>query len=224
MSLPAADSPTTRAQPTLPSSGPVLIERLLRERPVWRGRTPVAPMQQGLPTGVALLDAALPAGGWVAGLTEILVAGEGSGELALLRPMLARAAQEGPVVLVAPPYLPYAPAWHAMGVRLDRLHLVRAPAKEALWAAEQCMRGGACAAVLCWPADAVDDRLLRRLQIAAEAGQCRGIAIRPMHAARNPSPAPLRLAVDASPRQIRVLKCRGANPPATPIPFPHVAH
>ena len=197
------------------------LDALLRDRPIWRGRAPVAPAQTGLPTGIAPLDAVLPTQGWIpAGLNEILVPCDGVGELELLWPMLALAtAQDGQVALVAPPYVPYAPAWHAAGVRLERLHVVRADPREALWAAEQCMRSGACTAVLCWP-QAVDDRALRRLQVAAEAGQCHGVAIRPMQAARNPSPAPLRIAIEPGPpRQLRVLKCRGANPPARPVPF-----
>ena len=65
---------------------------------------------------------------------------------------------------------------------------------------------------------------LRRLQVAAEAGQCHGFAIRPLQAARNASPAPLRIAIEPGPpRQLRVLKCRGANPPARPVPFATVA-
>jgi cell division inhibitor SulA len=61
-----------------------------------------------------------------------------------------------------------------------------------------------------------DDKALRRLQVAAESGQCLGVAFRPARAAANPSPAPLRLQLDADgdgPR-LRVLKCRGAQPPA----------
>ncbi|WP_133499288.1 translesion DNA synthesis-associated protein ImuA [Cognatilysobacter terrigena] len=197
------------------------LDRLLRERPIWRGRAPVASPRDGVSTGFAALDAVLPGQGWIAaGLNEVLVASDGIGELELLWPMLAEASQDAAVVLVAPPYIPFAPAWHAAGVRLDRLHVVRAASRDAVWAAEQCMRSGACAAVLCWPQIAGDDRPLRRLQVGAESGRCRGVAIRPLQAARNPSPAPLRLAVESAPRQIRVLKCRGANPPPYPVPFP----
>ncbi|GAB6194706.1 translesion DNA synthesis-associated protein ImuA [Lysobacter xanthus] len=200
------------------------LDALLRDRPIWRGRAPVAAPQEGIATGIAALDAVLPAQGWVAaGLNELLVPCDGVGELELLWPVLARATvADGQVALITPPYLPYAPAWHAAGVRLERLHVVRADPREALWAAEQCMRSGACTAVLCWP-QTVDDRALRRLQVAAEAGQCHGFAIRPLQAARNPSPSPLRIAIEPGPpRMLRVLKCRGANPPSRPVPFPAV--
>src|SRR5690606_35702289 len=81
------------------------------------------------------------------------------------------------------------------------------------------LRSAACSAVLCWPQEA-DDRALRRLQVAAETGQCLGFAMGPLRAAANPSPAALRIAVEADPAQLRVLKCRGGNPPPRPLPLP----
>ncbi|MDZ3991592.1 hypothetical protein PspTeo4_10648 [Pseudomonas sp. Teo4] len=134
--------------------------------------------------------------------------------------LLARlSAEGGRVVLVAPPFIPYAPAWQAAGVDLRWLAQVEAEPADALWAAEQCLRSGSCAAVLCWPQRA-DDRALRRLQVAAETGQALAFACRPQHAAHNPSPAALRIAVDTRPAQWRVLKCRGGLPPAVPIACP----
>ena len=197
------------------------LDALLSAQRVWRGQ-PVAPARTAQPTGHASLDALLPGGGWPeAALTELLLPADGVGELRLLLPTLARLTQAAqPVVLVAPPYLPFPAGWRQGGVDLAHLHLVDAPPREALWAAEQCLRAGACGAVLCWPAKA-DDRALRRLQVAAEVGQCIGLAFRPMQAARNPSPAALRVAIEPSagdaPRQLRVLKCRGANAPARAI-------
>ncbi|HDX0791238.1 MAG: DNA lesion error-prone repair protein ImuA, partial [Stenotrophomonas maltophilia] len=84
----------------------------------------------------------------------------------------------------------------------------------------QCLRSAACAAVLCWPHQA-DDRALRRLQVAADSGQCLGFVFREAQAARNPSPASLRLQLDHG--QVRVLKCRGGLPPAQPLPLA-IAH
>ncbi len=198
----------------------VPIDALLREQGVWKGRpaTRPAPAQ---PTGHAALDAALPGGGWPEGaLTELLLPCDGIGELGLLWPALARLSQAGGrIVLVAPPYLPYAPAWQTAGIDLQHLLVAGGAAtseRDALWAAEQCLRSGSCAAVLCWPLRA-DDRALRRLQVAAQAGAALAFATRPMAAARNPSPAALRIALDAQPAQLRVLKCRGGLPPARPI-------
>jgi cell division inhibitor SulA len=125
------------------------------------------------------------------------------------------------VLLVAPPYRPYAPAWQRAGVRLCGLQVVDAAPRDALWAMEQALRAGSCAAVLGWPLTA-DDKALRRLQVAAESGQCLGIAFRPARAAANPSPAPLRLQLDADHdgSRLRVLKCRGAQPPAQALRLP----
>ncbi|MCY1417010.1 hypothetical protein D9M71_325280 [compost metagenome] len=54
--------------------------------------------------------------------------------------------------------------------------------------------------------------------MAAETGQTLAFAHRPLREAVNPSPAALRLALEARPRQLRVLKCRGGLAPAQPIP------
>lgn len=195
------------------------LEALLESRQVWRGQpAPRAPSKQ--PTGLPALDQALPDGGWPeTGLTELLLPADGVGELRLLWPALARLSQtDGMIALIAPPYLPYAPAWANAGIRLQRLQIIHADPRDALWATEQCLRSAACSAVLCWPRQ-VDDRALRRLQVAAEAGQCQGFAMRPLKTARNPSPAVLRIAIDAEPAQLRILKCRGGNPPVQAIPF-----
>ncbi|MGV8940965.1 MAG: translesion DNA synthesis-associated protein ImuA [Lysobacter sp.] len=196
------------------------LDALLESRQIWRGLpAPHAPSKQ--PTGLAALDDALPGGGWPDhALTELLLSADGVGELRLLWPTLARLSRaDGMVVLIAPPYLPFAGAWAQAGVQLNRLQVIRADTRHALWAAEQCLRSAACSAVLCWPPQA-DDRALRRLQVAAETGQCLGFAMRPMKTAANPSPAALRIAVDAEPAQLRVLKCRGGNPPTRPIALP----
>jgi hypothetical protein len=197
----------------------VSLEALLDERRIWKGR-PAAQPVAAQPTGHALLDAALPMGGWPpSALSEILIPADGSGELRLLWPTLARLADSGErIVLVAPPYVPYPQAWQAAGIDLRQLAVINANDRDALWAVEQCLRSGSCGAVLCWPKK-VDDRALRRLQVAAETGETLAFACRPQQAAANPSPAALRLAIDVRPTQLRVLKCRGGLVPATPIPF-----
>ncbi|ALN57555.1 hypothetical protein GLE_2206 [Lysobacter enzymogenes] len=223
-SLEQAPQPAAAGGPAAPRA--VSLDGLIGSRRLWRGQgAQAAPSAQ--PTGHAALDAALPTGGWPeAALSELLLPHAGVGELELLWPALARLSREAPgheagmIVLVDPPLLPYAPAWRDAGVALSRLQVVRASGRDALWAAEQCLRSGACAAVLCWPQRA-DDRALRRLQVAAESGQCLGFAVREARAALNPSPAALRIAIDAAPRQLRVLKCRGGNAPTRPIAFGH---
>jgi hypothetical protein len=60
---------------------------------------------------------------------------------------------------------------------------------------EQALRAGTCGAVLAWPTHA-DFNTLRRLQLAAEAGNALGILFRPLHAAEHTSPAALRLKLE----------------------------
>jgi hypothetical protein len=195
----------------------IALDALLDQRRVWRGQ-PDSQLASQQPTGHSALDAVLPVRGWPeAALTEILLAADGIGELQLLWPTLARlTTQQERVVLIAPPYQPFPYAWQAAGVNLRHLVMIEASGRDALWAAEQCLRSGSCGAVLCWPQRA-DDRALRRLQVAAETGQTLAFAYRTLDEAINSSPAALRLAIDAHPQQIRVLKCRGGQPPAAPI-------
>ena len=198
------------------------LQPLLDQRRLWRGQPTPRPASNE-PSGHAELDAALPCGGWPeAALTELLLPADGVGELRLLLPTLARHTQAGrDIALVAPPYLPFPSAWIAAGVDFRHVHIVEAEPRQALWASEQCLRAGCLSAVLCWPRSP-DDKALRRLQVAAESGHALGFVFRDQRAARNASPAALRLQVEAG--QLRVLKCRGALAPTRPIPFAHVSH
>ncbi|KKW69062.1 hypothetical protein AAV94_01245 [Lampropedia cohaerens] len=190
------------------------LQDLLHTRQVWQGHGVTTAPERGIPTGLPALDAALPQGGWPpAALTEILLPAIGCGELTLLLPTVARLSQDHQhVVLVAPPAVPFASAWRAQGVQLQYLHVLQADAEQALWAMEQCLRAGCCAAVLAWPHTA-SYAALRRLQVAADAGQCLGFVLRHANAgALQPSPAALRLAITAT-RQIEIRKCRGSVAP-----------
>lgn len=195
----------------------VAIDTLIRERRVWRGQPATLPPPRTQPTGITALDAVLPAGGWPeAALSEILLPGDGVGELQLLLPTLARLTQQARrVVLVAPPYDAHAPAWSAAGLDLAYLSIINAADRNVAWTLEQCLRSGSCGAVLGWLNHA-NDRTLRRLQVAADTGRTLGFVFRDQVALANPSPATLRLGVE--PGWLRVHKCRGRNPPA-PIPF-----
>jgi len=167
-------------------------------------------------SGWTELDAVLPGGGWQAGtIVELMPAVTGIGELRLVLPALARITGAGRhVTLIAPPYIPFAPALAQQGVRLDRVLVIQAQqAEDILWAAEQSLRCRSFGAVLAWPAT-IRDREIRRLQLAAEAGGSTGFLYRSLDAARESSPAALRLKLrrtENSALQIDVLKCRGGR-------------
>jgi len=188
---------------------------ILSQHSVWRGGAPAPGPGRTVPTGFAALDRELPGAGWPSGaLTEILGQREGVGELQLVLPALAALSASGRrVVWLAPPHLPYAPALAAAGVNLEHLSVVRAPGRrDGLWAAEQVLRGGGCHALLAWFHD-IRYAELRRLAVAAEAGQGAFVALfRPAQAAREASPACLRLALEPGPEglAVRILKRRGA--------------
>jgi hypothetical protein len=192
------------------------IETLLRDPRVWRGAA-LEREVPAVPSGHAALDALLPHHGWTIGtLSEVLLDLDGVGELELLLPAIATlTGQRKHVVIVAAPYVLYPLALLACGVNLDYLHCVVTTSDiEALWASEQCLRSGVCAAVLCWPHQA-NDRALRRLQVAAESGHALGFAFRAARVAANPSPAATRVQLQVSDEtRLRILKCRGANAPA----------
>lgn len=191
----------------------VALETLLAAQSLWRAGRAATIAAEGESTGHASLDALLPQGGWPCrALTELLLPVDGVGELQLLFPTLARMTHAGgTVVLVAPPYIPYAPAWQTAGVDLTHLEIVEAQPRDALWAFEQCLRSGACAAVLGWPRQA-DAQSLRRLQVAADSGDCLGFAFRDRKHLANPSPAALRL--EQSDGAWHVRKCRGGQAPS----------
>jgi len=198
------------------------LGEMLAARTVWRAGQGVATRRDGEPSGHAALDAALPDGGWPRrALTELLLPSDGVGEIALLLPTLARLTAAGErVVLVAPPYLPYAPSWQAGGIDLGWLEVIEAEPKQALWAFEQCLRSGACSAVLGWPQTG-DARALRRLQVAADSGDCCAFALRDRRHAVNASPAALRLEYLPGEHAWQVRKCRGGQVPAQPLRLAH---
>jgi hypothetical protein len=196
------------------------LESVLQHPGIWRGNQRAQTAEAALPTGFAALDELLPGGGWPRGaLTELLIGGQGIGELRLLMPALARLSEaDGWLAWVAPPYVPYAAALAAAGIDLKRL-VVAKPSSEAdaWWTAEQALRSGACGALLAW-LRAADERRMRRLQLAAETGHTWGVLFRHARAAQERSPAALRLLLEpaANGLAVHVLKRRG-GPVSQPL-------
>jgi len=206
------------------------LARLLEHPAIWRGRS--AARTEVLPTGFAALDECLPGKGWPrTGLIEILVPRFGVGELYLLFPMLAALTHRPAArwcVWVAPPaypiaasglrpvdkkrdfcpLIPFAPTLAAHGMALERVLVVRTASP--LWSFEQALGSGASDVAMAWTRSA-RAREIRRLQLAAERGKTLGVLFRPQRAARESSPAALRIALE--PRlagvSVTLLKSRG---------------
>jgi protein ImuA len=177
-------------------------------------------------TGYPELDAELPNGGWPAStLIELLLQQPGIGEIRLLQPALAVIAKQRRVVLVQPPHAPQIAAWSAWGLPHEQLLWLKTPhTADALWSAEQILRNGSCGALLLWQ-NQTRPEALRRLHLAAQAANTVFWMLRPLAAAVQPSPAPLRLALrpDAAGIAIEIVKRRGplaAAPLHLPLPMP----
>ena len=170
------------------------------------------------------LDLLLPGGGWPhRALAELLLAQPGLGELRLLTPLLAAAADAGrPVMLLNPPAQPCAWAWAALGLDTRQLLLVPGTrtATDTLWALEQALGSGQLGPVLAWLPPRLSIDTLRRLQLAAQAHDAPALLLREPQAAQRPSVAPLRLLLQPAGvgwLQVQVLKRRGP-----PVPQPLV--
>ncbi|MES2323980.1 MAG: translesion DNA synthesis-associated protein ImuA [Pseudomonadota bacterium] len=146
-------------------------------------------------TGHPVLSGQLPGGGWPTGtLIDLLLQQAGIGELRLLRPALASVAQRR-IVLLQPPHPPQALALAALGLAPSQLVWIRSSrSSDALWAAEQVLRSGSCGALLFWQNHARGETL-RRLHLAAQSAETLFFMLRPLAAAQDASPAPLRLSL-----------------------------
>jgi len=172
------------------------LHTLMQKSGLWRASTIEREFRRGISTGYPVLDQHLPGAGWpVDGVTELLHEQQGIGELRLVSPTLARLSREQTrhILLVSPPYIPYPPALHALGIDLTSILVVQAKKdKDMLWVLEQALASKSCSAVLCWPKK-IQDRQIRRLQLASKAGNTWNILFRPTHAIRQSSPAELRI-------------------------------
>jgi hypothetical protein len=148
-------------------------------------------------SGYAALDRLLAERGFRRGtLVEWLEeeAGSGAGTLALAA---AREAcrTAGPLVVIDGPGEFYPPAAALLGVSLERTIVVRPKnATDEAWAFDQALRSNAVGAVLGWTGR-LNQRTVRRWQLAAEASAGLGLLIRPARARSEPCWSEVRLLV-----------------------------
>jgi protein ImuA len=156
---------------------------------LWRASQLARSSTRCIDTGHAALSAQLPGGGWPTGtLVDLLLQQPGIGEMRLLRPALAAVAKRR-IVLLQPPHPPQALALAALGVPPSQLIWLRSSrTADALWAAEQVLRSGSCGALLFWQSH-MRSESLRRLHLAAQAGETLFFLMRPLAAGQDASPA-----------------------------------
>src|SRR5690606_37152697 len=119
------------------------------------------------------------------------------------------------VMLIDPPWIPYAPALQQQGLALSRLmvihtgisrpvaqHIAQKASRRAFhggsWALEEALGAGACAGIVAWM-EAVGVIGLRRLQLAASRTSTWVVLIRSGRFRRERSPAALRLELTGTP-------------------------
>ena len=198
---------------TVTPSEQAILDRALRTN-VWRASELAVSRATTMATGHAVLDLELPNGGWPrSSLVELLVQQHGIGEMQLLKPVLAALSRQQRVAFVQPPYLPHAMAFKAWQL-LDKNVLWLRPqsSADALWAAEQILKNGSCGAVVLWQSN-VRPESLRRLNLAAQSTDTWFWLVRPLAAAADASPSPLRIALRPAPGGISadIIKRKGPH-------------
>lgn len=113
-------------------------------------------------------------------VVELLPESMGIGELRLFLPPVGYLTQnQRQVLMINAPYIPYAPALLQAGLDLSYLLLLMPGNwRDALWAAEKALMNPACGMVVLWADNLLiggggfdDNKAIRRLQVAAQAGQ-----------------------------------------------------
>jgi protein ImuA len=162
---------------------------------LWRASQLARSVGHSIDTGYAALSKQLPDNGWPTGAAiELLLQQSGSGEIKILAPALKKV-QQKKVIFLQPPYTPNALAFAGLGIKPDELFWLKSKTTaDALWAAETILKSGCCGALLFWNTH-VRPESLRRLNLAAQAGQTLFFVLRPISATQDASPSPLRLSI-----------------------------
>jgi protein ImuA len=190
---------------------------------LWRASQVARSVTRCVDTGHRVLANQLPGGGWPTGTQiDLLVMQPGIGEVRLVAPALRRVATRK-IILIGPPHPPQVLALAAMGLApADLVWITPKTSADAFWAAEQALRSASCGAVMLW-ANHARSEAMRRLNLAAQAGETLFFMFRPLAAAQDASPAPLRLALRpaAGGVEITFVKRRGPQrdaPLVLPLP------
>ena len=191
------------------------LSELKQQGHIWHLNQAPRAEQALYPTGFAELDV-LIGGGWPCQQVIELRTPFGIGEFRLLLPYLQQQRQRNllQVYINAPAQL-HAPFLSSQGLPLWQQLEIRAQERDALWAAEQCLKSGCCSTVLLWH-QSLNIARLKRLQLAAAEGQAELFLLRLAEPSQLSLPVGLSLALSSAPQglNVRVLKRRGGWPGA----------
>ncbi|UPR29593.1 translesion DNA synthesis-associated protein ImuA [Vibrio crassostreae] len=147
-----------------------LIKNLQDRQLIWKG---LQSTTQGstTSTGYPHLDKQLDGGFPTHGVIEV-ESQQGIGELRLLTPYLSQQNSQKLAIFINPPGKICAEFFSGQGIELENILVIQPQHDlDALWAAEQCLKSGACHSVLLWGAD-LEIHQTKRLQAASETGKC----------------------------------------------------
>lgn len=187
---------------------------------LWRASQLARSAGKCIDTGYPTLNAALSGGGWPTGhFIDLLVQQPGLGEMRLLAPALSKV-EHRQIALIEPPHPPNAIALAGLGLKPQNLLWVKTKVtNDALWAAEQILRSGSFGAVLFWSTH-MRIESMRRLNLAAQAGDSLFFIFRPLAAAQDAAPASLRLSLRPAALGIDVGFVKHRGPPRTSLFLP----
>ena len=165
------------------------------------------------PTGSAVLDELLPAGGWPKnGLVEIILPDAYSDAMGMLMPALARISQQRRwIAMVNPTWPARSKLFTESAVRHERVLQVNPhPGRSALWTAESLLHAGECSVVMTWP-NCRTELMGKRLEKAAAHGKALGILFSYEGLQAQPSGVSLRIRLESGRegRAVYLLNGRG---------------
>lgn len=193
------------------------LEQLLQRQDIWRGHTQapcLKPKSHSLSTGFNAFDAALLHSGWPLGqLVEVCQPRLNHAEWLLLRPALQHNNGDELLVLLNPPFAPFAQGLIQAGVNLERLRVVECGNKADFLAGFiELTQASACHAVLAWqPQQPLTYTELRKCLLATHKGKGLYLLFRSEKTHNQSSPASLRLSLALTDYylQVRIFKQRG---------------
>ena len=198
---PQPQSLSVQSQLPAPVCSPLQTLELLA-RQIRDMETAGRPARESIPSGCCAMDRHLPHGGHARGsMVELIRHGTGSGVSSLALMIARQAMDEGKFLIVVDTQRQfYPPAMKSLGIPMERvIALQPANHADAIWGIDQALRCQAVGAVIAEIGN-LEDRVARRLQLAAEQGGGLGVLLRDTRSARTqPSWADVQWSVRCNP-------------------------